>query len=448
MLIQANYKDWANPAGFAGRLSGPTPLGQCPYNAWAFDAGPGLAAAGGPALPRGSDVKHRTHPVCPGPRFRLLLGLALALLAGTPDRLAAQALILRNLTRLPGVQVEEFDWLLVRASNGQAYGWDQLLRGQTRDPELQTRFDQTLKGEGEAWMRLVLRGQQGDLRGAGEVAATAPLAQYSLSLEPAAASAIETAVSIRRLEQEFLLARARLEHGLETGRHATALLAFWQVIQRQPRLGPDFRHRWETLLLPAIQIQEQRHPRLIPIWFDGQDNAAGHAALLEALGDTQPAPPPLEALLASLEVELGQLESAAERLRRLEPLARDDVRLRRERNLVQAALALRQQQPEKVPVLLEADDSPLANYYRAAAQQEIQPNSAAAILGWMSVAAEARQEQPSLAAAGLASAAAAAAARGDTDSADKIRHELWQRYPHSYHARSQSRAVGNQEALR
>lgn len=427
------------------------------------------------------------------------MGMVLALLGvAVPQTVAGQAVILRNLDRIENTFIDDFGPDHVLLSNGTILGLDEVLAGTLAAERAseQPSFNLRLKTQGLEFARLKLRIANGDLDGAARIASkllseridnlkTESLSESS-GLPTEASLEKQASIAQKSHDTNYLLGTLAFDHHLKMGEREAALVAFIIAADHQKFASSEINARLNSLRQTEIASLDRWETffdsRIQPIWFDRDAMKIAYRQICHYFGQpglTSQAPNQTESealpipLPEPLELPLGvELYLASMEIQQIQPssglLRKSDIasRLRRAKSNVEK-LKRKELQDElflMIQILedhlaaaplndsssrMTTRDHPLSTYLRNAnltAQPEdrvrksiADSDSVDGLIELLSIAANDGSQYPHLASASIATVLAFAKSTGDELTEQKLRRELEQKYPRTFHAKQLGR---------
>lgn len=386
--------------------------------------------------------------------------------AQKPD---SHELILRDLTRIK-TTVSSFDKGGITLVDNRKIDWDEVLQARV-DANQQKDFDQLVKEIGIPIFRLKTRIKQGDWWGAGIIAD--PMFELNLT---------EGNVFPNQ-DSEYLACLATMRSRMVSGQRSNAVLPFIKSQELQSQVSPKTVELTDTSQPVISKSPIGLANELLPVWFDDSQLESCRAKIAElykyqqVTSGTDPSPA-LTIYFASMEVELGRYERAAELMQTLE--RRDFNKPKNEEinswaKIIQARVLHRQGDFVRSRAVLESNEKniieharPVALYYLGLAQMKIhtvaieevlqlkddlskniEPKTLSQVVDqdlsksaliFLRIPAFYGDSNRHLSAAALFQTAQIANIRGHSTEYKKIQQELFRRYPRTYHgSKSRSR---------
>lgn len=349
--------------------------------------------------------------------------------------LAQTPIVLRDLTRLDGVTVTDFDHSAIMLSNGSRLSWDQVLSAPTT-ADRQTEFDRHIQELGLPLFRLKLRIANADWDGAGEIAGS-----LAVTLN-------ETSLATPDVDMAYLVHLASMKCRLQEGDRINAVRDFVRAAQLQEQVSQETRDLVGTNRLPDQDSKIQFSQEILPVWFDVERLEKTIEQLTnEQTPESQPSPG-VSLYLASMNIETGQIDSARELLNSIEST---DGELASWRIILESRIKAKSGDLIKSQSLLEQNEATLvggaravAFYYRGISALEykepvgrdepIDVDRSNAMLTLLKIPALYGDTYRHLSAAALFQAAEIAKLRELDNTHRKLQAELFRSYPRTYHA--------------
>lgn len=337
----------------------------------------------------------------------------------------ADRIILRNLTVLSDVTVESFDLDGVRLTDGRAFGWDEIERGQIA-ADRQAEFDQTLGEVGIPLLRIrqnLESGAEGRLSDVVEPV----LAKYQDRRGP-------TAYLVNQAAMWGRLAQGRREEATASYARCLALLA------ETPSLADRLPGKRRLAIDPATGIVRD----ISPIYFDPDAARQAYEEVVATIRERNLRQPGIYAYAGALAIAAGEIEVAEKVQSSLQGSAAEIAALR---DLVGLQVALAKKSPDPEAARAESRKwsrlSPAlqpAWLYAAGAAMTASDDATLrdeGVVALLHVPALFSTTEPIVAAAALDAAASASERAGDAKGASRLRAELTSRFPESSFAREQ-----------
>lgn len=226
-------------------------------------------------------------------RIRLFAcGWCAAVLLFAMQGMAADRLILRNLTILSDRTVVEFNLDGVRLDDGRVVGWYDIERGQV-SADKQAEFDRFLKEIGEPLFRVRQRLRVGDYR------------DLEVHVEP-----LYPRFAGRRSSTAYTVVQATMWSRIAQGRREAAVEPYFRAYEYVRAQGT------QELDLPGSKRLEFNPrtgltPALVPLWFDAKAAREAMPLVAKAAGEmAQPRPAGAYVYFATLALAAGDLATA------------------------------------------------------------------------------------------------------------------------------------------
>lgn len=183
----------------------------------------------------------------------LLLGV-FCCCAWLASPVVSQEIVLRDLTRVSGVAVQDVSDEFLTLTDGQKLTWDQVLQAQV-DPVWQKQLDQRLETFGEALYRLKHRMRQGNIQGAEEVAN----AWYEKEKQFAGG------------EANFLVCRAVMLGRIAAGEPELAVEPMIRALELQQQCSRKFLKSFSELSFSEQEFRTSLCEDLAPVWTSSRE---------------------------------------------------------------------------------------------------------------------------------------------------------------------------------
>ena len=331
-------------------------------------------------------------------------------------------LVLRDLTRISGVQISRFDEDGILLENGDRYGWDRIERG-TVATDKQPAFDRSLRELGEPLFRIRKRLDAGDYR---------ELENEAETLYPRYRS--------RQSPTAYVVCQSVMWARLASGRREAAVEPYLRcfTILRS--------HGDEVVDLPGkrrlrFDLQTGMSSELVPVWFSAKEAEQALPHVFQAVAEMpEPRPEGTRIYYATLALTIGRVEDAR---RVLDGIRGEEPALQQLREIVRAQLAIATGAAEAAADQLterleqyDAGTKPLAIYWLGTAQlrSKIPETQQRGLLRLMHLPAAYSKRYPELAAAALYRAAEFFSERRQTQPLAAVRQELLEQYGQTVHA--------------
>ena len=364
--------------------------------------------------------------------------------ASTSQVAAQPPIVLRDLTLLRNASVIDFDDAGIVLSDGNKLGWDIVLKAQTT-PDRQADFDRRIVETGLPLFRLKNRIKNSDWAAAGEIAE--PLLT---GLSSAAAGRLDP-------DTIYLLHLASMNSRLQRGARADAVWNFIQAASIQETVSPQALRLVGTGRLPDRDTKFQLSQEILPIWFEPKNLEATVAKLMTLIKDGNKPAPGLVIYLASMKMELGQLQSASELTKTLDSV---DEEMASWKVVLESRIATTSGDRVKGLAMLERNNhkfaggaKPVAYYYRGIAaldfrepkgfEDPVDIDRSKAILILLRIPALYGDMYRHLSAAAIFQSAEITKLRGLRDEEQKLKDELLQRYPRTFHGSQKTTQMSN-----
>lgn len=375
-------------------------------------------------------------------------------------------LILRDLTRIQA-DVSNFDRSGIELFDGRRIGWDQVLRASI-DPPKQEKFNKYVTEIGLPVFRLKTRIDQGDWWGAGQIA------------EPMFERDLAEGNVFPDNESKMLACLATMQSRLRSNKRAQAVLPYLEAVSIHAKLPKSNDSKFKKLL--GYESTIGLAPDLIPVWFDASTLQSSAAKLeemfkyLDVTSEASPSPA-LIIYLASMSIELGETERVKQLIhilgtRNFHPDQSEEIAAWK--IVLEARLVQKTGDQVRCQAILEKNAAAIIGLARPAAffylglskskthdkdlekQRKKESDlsnpgkhaqlfpamdrdlSKAALL-LLRVPALYGESNPHLAAAAISQAATIAKIRGHVDEHEKLREQLFRRYPRTYHGSKAAR---------
>jgi hypothetical protein len=335
----------------------------------------------------------------------------------------ADRIILRNLTVLSEVTVENFDLDGVKLSDGRTFGWDEIERGQIA-ADRQAEFDKILGEVGIPLLRIRQNLESGAHARLAEVVEPV-LAQYQDRRGP-------TAYLVNQAAMWGRLAQGRREEAVASYARCLALLA------EDPTVADRLPGKRRMAIGPLTGLVGD----ISPVFFDSAVARTAYEEVVALIRERNLRQPGVYAYAAALAVAAGEidvaekvqgsLQGAGAEIASLKELLALEIALAKKTPDVEAArtdFAKWERQPEGVrPAWLFVTGAAMASAEDATRRDE-------GIAALLHVPALYASSEPTVSAAALDAAAQAAERAGDAKAASRLRAELTSRFPDSSFAR-------------
>jgi len=348
--------------------------------------------------------------------------IVLIALACAQRAMAADRIVLRDLTIINDRTVKAMSLDGVQLDNGKVIGWDEIETGKLTG-DRQELFDKYLKNVGVHLFRIRQRLENGDYR----------------SLAPSA-EAIAKYYRGRNSATGYMVMQALMWGRMAQGRQAAAVAPYLHCFEylrtaQAEAVPPPGERRLQYD--PATGMCDE----LPPIWFDAAAATEALPAVASAISSMQrPRPPATRIYYASLAIAAGDAAAAD---KALAGLPENTPRVAQLKLILQAQQEITAGQPgEKTDELAQALDElvepnrPLARYWLGMAKisQDGAQEKREGVLDLLHLPAVHGEQSPALAAAGLFEAMRALEALGNLRGSIALRNELLSKYAQTYHA--------------
>lgn len=232
-------------------------------------------------------------------RFAILssmLTMCLTLLAAS--KASAQAIVLRDLSRISPATIQDLDEESLTLAGGQKLTWDRVLQTNV-DATWQARIEQNVREIGEPLYRLKQRLQQNNVAGAYEIAQ-----QWYQQEDRSFAGA----------QANFMVCRAIMLGRLDDGERESAIEPMLQSLILQQQCEQRFLESVPEIAFAADELKTGIHEDFLPVW-SSQEEAARQLKRLSSsfeLDQHVARWPGLGLYLSSLAIHAQQREQAAD----------------------------------------------------------------------------------------------------------------------------------------
>ena len=387
----------------------------------------------------------------------LLTGFAIA----NGQSCMGQSIILRNLTRIQA-EISKFDQTGIELFDGRRIGWDEVLQASV-SPSDQVKFDKYVREIGLPVFRLKTRIKKGDWWGAGKIADP----MFELNLKEGNV--------FPDSKTKFLACVATMQSRLHSTRRAEAVLPFLEAMELKRETKNDF-VEFENLLESESTINLAS--KLTPVWFDQTKLKSCSDQLKEKfqyyeVSNGKTTSPALMIYLASMLIEIEDFEPAKKLIELLASRTFDSDQAKEIaawKLVLEARIMQKNGDHVRCQSSLESGEPtiigqarPAALYYLAMSKIEMHAKdietetqkssnqnislggglanraldsdlSKAALL-LLRIPALYGDLHPHLSAAAVYQAAEIAKVRGQSNDHEKLRQQLFRRYPRTYHGR-------------